>query len=72
MILEAAGELGLDLPRSVLVGDKCADVEAGAFAGVGTIAHVLTGHGVSERGRVEVAGFGPRLRLLGSIADLSP
>jgi histidinol-phosphate phosphatase family protein len=72
MILEAAEALALDLPRSVLVGDKCADIEAGAFAGVGTTAHVLTGHGVAERGRVEVAGFGPRLRLLDSIADLEP
>ena len=72
MIATVAETLGTDLARSVLVGDKCADIEAGAFAGVGTTAHVLTGHGVAERGRVEVAGFGPRLRLIDSIADLEP
>jgi D-glycero-D-manno-heptose 1,7-bisphosphate phosphatase len=35
MILQAASDLGLDLARSVLVGDQMSDVEAGAAAGVG-------------------------------------
>lgn len=72
MIVAAANTLGTDLPRSVIVGDKCADVEAGAFAGVGRAVHVLTGHGAAERARVELAGFGPRLALLDSIAELEP
>ena len=36
MVLQAARELSLDLPRSVLVGDKLSDIAAGWAAGVGT------------------------------------
>lgn len=35
MILEAARDFNLDLPSSVLVGDKASDVTAGMAAGVG-------------------------------------
>ena len=35
MILQAAREYNLDLSRSVLVGDKASDVQAGVSAGVG-------------------------------------
>ena len=35
MILAAHDECGVDLSRSVLVGDKLIDIEAGARAGVG-------------------------------------
>jgi D-glycero-D-manno-heptose 1,7-bisphosphate phosphatase len=34
MLLLAAAEHGIDLSRSVLVGDRCTDLEAGAAAGV--------------------------------------
>jgi D-glycero-D-manno-heptose 1,7-bisphosphate phosphatase len=34
MILQAAGDLGLDLSRSCLIGDKPTDIEAAAAAGV--------------------------------------
>ncbi|MCA0239468.1 MAG: HAD family hydrolase [Proteobacteria bacterium] len=37
MLTAAARDLGLDLPASMLVGDKAGDVEAGAAAGVGTL-----------------------------------
>jgi D-glycero-D-manno-heptose 1,7-bisphosphate phosphatase len=37
MILKAAAELSLDLPRSILIGDKASDIEAGQAAGVGTL-----------------------------------
>lgn len=37
MILAAAGDLQLDLGRSLLVGDKASDMAAGARAGVGTL-----------------------------------
>jgi D-glycero-D-manno-heptose 1,7-bisphosphate phosphatase len=37
MILKAAEELSLDLPRSWLVGDKLRDIEAGRAAGVGSL-----------------------------------
>jgi D-glycero-D-manno-heptose 1,7-bisphosphate phosphatase len=35
MILQAAADLDLDLARSVIIGDKSSDMEAGAAAGVG-------------------------------------
>ena len=35
MILQAAQELGIDLPNSILVGDKETDIQAGIAAGVG-------------------------------------
>jgi D-glycero-D-manno-heptose 1,7-bisphosphate phosphatase len=34
MILRAAREHGLDLAQSILVGDRCTDIQAGAAAGV--------------------------------------
>jgi len=37
MLLRASAELGIDLPRSFLVGDKASDVEAGRRAGCYTI-----------------------------------
>jgi D-glycero-D-manno-heptose 1,7-bisphosphate phosphatase len=44
MILCAAKELGIDLSRSVMIGDTTQDVLAGSRAGVHTIL-VRTGHG---------------------------
>ena len=44
MILRAAKEHSLDLRRSILVGDKVTDIEAGRAAGVGCCILVLTGH----------------------------
>jgi histidinol-phosphate phosphatase family protein len=37
LIVEAARELGLDLRRSVMLGDKASDVEAGRAAGCGYV-----------------------------------
>lgn len=48
MILRAAAEHSLDLPRSVLVGDKTTDVEAGRAAGVGCCVLVRSGHPLDE------------------------
>ena len=44
MILRAAKEHSLDLRRSILVGDKVTDIEAGRAAGVGCCVLVLTGY----------------------------
>jgi len=35
MILQAAREFGVEIPRSLLIGDKLTDIEAGIAAGVG-------------------------------------
>lgn len=40
MILQAARELPIDLGRSILVGDKRSDIEAGVAAGVGTLLYL--------------------------------
>jgi len=49
MLLRAEKDLGLNLERSWLVGDKSSDVEAAKRAGLAGALHVLTGHGQSER-----------------------
>ncbi len=46
MLLDAAAELGLDLERSTMVGDRWRDVDAGRAAGVAT---VFVDHGYAER-----------------------
>jgi len=45
LLLQAAGELGIDLAASYMVGDKSADLEAGHRAGCRSIL-VRTGYGV--------------------------
>ena len=47
LLLRAAAELGLDLSRSIMVGVKPSDVEAGQAAGAATVL-VLTGYGRGE------------------------
>jgi D-glycero-D-manno-heptose 1,7-bisphosphate phosphatase len=47
LLLRAAADLGLDLSRSVMIGDKPSDVAAGQAAGVATVL-VLTGYGRGE------------------------
>jgi D-glycero-D-manno-heptose 1,7-bisphosphate phosphatase len=37
MILQAARDLSIDLPKSILTGDQASDIEAGAAAGVGLL-----------------------------------
>ncbi|MDB5313708.1 MAG: gmhB 3 [Gemmataceae bacterium] len=46
MLLRAAADLGLDLGRSWMVGDRASDLEAGAAAGTRTIL-VRTGYGAA-------------------------
>ena len=44
MLLRARDELALDLGRSVMIGDKRSDLEAGRAAGVGRVVLVESGH----------------------------
>jgi D-glycero-D-manno-heptose 1,7-bisphosphate phosphatase len=44
MLLQAVSDLGLDLARSVIVGDKSSDIEAGRAAGVAKCLLVRSGH----------------------------
>jgi D-glycero-D-manno-heptose 1,7-bisphosphate phosphatase len=49
MIVWAAGTAGINLGLSWIVGDTLADLQAGEKAGVGGLAHVMTGHGKCQR-----------------------
>lgn len=58
MLLAASQELNLDLSRSLLIGDRLSDLQAGGRAGLPWLVHVLSGHGVEERAAVEQWGAG--------------
>ena len=47
LVLQAAGELGLDLLKSYMVGDRWTDIRCGAAAGLKTVL-VRTGYGRGE------------------------
>ena len=49
LLLRAARQLSLDLSRSVLIGDKLSDVQAGRAAGVGRCWLVRSGHAFDAR-----------------------
>lgn len=52
MLFEASIALNLDLRRSLLVGDRLSDLQAGQAAGVAMLFHVLSGHGRNTRATV--------------------
>ena len=52
MLIQAAKDLNLDLERSILIGDRLSDIESGYRAGVKTLIHVMTGHGIKEIDKV--------------------
>ena len=49
-LLQAASDLGLDLARCAILGDKMSDMEAGAAAGIGL--RVLIGPGKAKIGEL--------------------
>jgi D-glycero-D-manno-heptose 1,7-bisphosphate phosphatase len=70
MLLQAAGDLALDLKSSWLVGDKANDIEAAKRAGIAGALHVTTGYGAAERQRAaKLAGPNFDLRFGQAIAD---
>jgi histidinol phosphatase-like enzyme len=68
MFLQAAKDLNIGCARSIMVGDKLVDLQAATRAGVGALAHVLTGHGPEER--AHVADRYPHAALIDTLADL--
>ena len=52
LLFQASADLGIDLQRSFMVGDKLADIEAGENAGCQPIL-VLTGYGQEARLRLD-------------------
>ena len=53
LLLAAEGQLGIDLERSILIGDALSDLEAGKAAGVGKVAMVRTGRGTEQSQTLE-------------------
>ena len=53
MVLAASKALNLELERSLLIGDRLSDLQAGAAAGVAGLFHVLSGHGRDARASVQ-------------------
>lgn len=68
MLLAAAKDLNIDLSRSVLVGDRLTDLQAGVSVGLSLLIHVLTGHGKEERAAVE--SWGKQYQLLTNLPPL--
>lgn len=66
MLVQAAAELGLDLPRSVMIGDKHADVQAGWRAECG--ATIRFGEGCAAREEAAAAASPPGVKN-GACAD---
>ena len=56
MLLRAARELGLDLSRSVLVGDKVSDLQAGRAAGLARCVLVRSGHALAPEEEAQADG----------------
>lgn len=57
MILQAAADLHIDLPRSMLIGDNISDLQAGRSAGVGQLALVRTGLGEAFASQLQAANL---------------
>lgn len=55
MLEQAAAELGLELARSAIVGDKASDLEAGRAAGCAAVL-VRSGYGAREEAKLAAAG----------------
>ena len=49
MLQIASSKFDIDFKKSLMIGDRISDLQAGLRAGVKTVCHVLTGHGYSER-----------------------
>ena len=59
MFLAAAERMGLDLSRSMIVGDRAQDLAAGRAAGLSAGLHVATGHGGPAEQAAAAALNGP-------------
>ena len=67
----ASTTLPIDMTRSLMVGDKLADLQAANKSGIPNLFHVLSGHGVIERPLIFKWEKWNQVQLLDSIAELS-
>lgn len=72
MIQFASSTLGLDLSRSLLVGDKLSDLLAAEAAGLPRAVHVATGQGASARDEIGARHFSITIDLLDDLSSLVP
>ena len=73
LLLVAAKELSLDLPRSILIGDALTDISAGQTAGVPRTILLRTGRGAVQAAKSAASGLKPFLvynNLSEALADL--
>lgn len=68
LILQAADELSLDLPRSVLIGDALSDLLAGQAAGISRLILLRTGRGSEQEKLPRPAGLHPS-QIFNDLAD---
>ena len=52
MIIQASVDLKINLKKSILIGDRLTDLQAGYRAGIKKLIHVMSGHGIKERDEV--------------------
>jgi len=53
MIQNASFNLKIDLSKSIIIGDRLTDLISGLNSGIINLIHVKTGHGISERKKIE-------------------
>lgn len=68
LLLRAAADLNIDLPRSIMIGDALSDVEAGQAAGVGQSILLRTGRGRDQE-RLPAAAALPPFGVHDTLAD---
>lgn len=68
LILQAASELSLDLSKSMVIGDAWSDLQAGASAGIPTLALLLTGRGQDQILLPQPPDFG-KVNTFASLSD---
>ncbi len=52
MLMEAANKFNIDLKKSIIIGDRISDLQAGSRSGIGNLVHVETGHGKEEKKKI--------------------
>ena len=52
MIKEASKRFNFNLSKSIMVGDRLSDLQAGIRSGITNLVHVDTGHGLAEKNKI--------------------
>jgi D-glycero-D-manno-heptose 1,7-bisphosphate phosphatase len=71
LFVQAAQELDIDLPHSVMIGDALTDLMAGQAAGIGNLILLRTGRGAAQERLPLPSGLGP-FQVFDSLAGALP